>query len=105
MAAPNLAAPIVVAIEAAGAALLESDKAAIEKFIEPLADDDANKIVSAIAAHINMNGIAGMVAPALRNALVGSEPQLDTIINSNIEGGFNALEALLSAKANAVPAP
>lgn len=101
MGSPDLISPIVTACEAAGAKLLEADKAKLEAFLEPLADDDANKIVSAIAAHINMNGVAGMIAPALRNALVGSEPTIDAVINSNINGGFDQLESLLDGLAKA----
>jgi len=101
MASKDVIAPLVAALEGAGAKLLDEDKAKIEAFVEPLADADANAIVSAIAAHIQMNGIAGMVAPALRNALTGSESTIDAVINSNIAGGFDDLETLLDGLAKA----
>jgi hypothetical protein len=105
MAEPNVIAPLVTALEAAGATLLASDKAALEAFVEPLADSDANAIVSALAAHVQLNGIAGMVAPAVRNALTGSEPAIDGIINQNVNGGFDSLEMLLDGLAKgATPA-
>lgn len=94
-------APLLTALEAAGAKLLDEDKAQLERFVEPLADADANAIITAIAAHIQMNGVAGMVAPALRNALTGSEPAIDNIINQNINSGFDDLEALLTGLAKA----
>jgi len=100
MATPSVVAPLIAALEGAGAKLLDADKKAIETFFEPLADADANAVVSAIAAHITMNGVAGMVQNPLRNALTGSEPALDQIINSNIAGGLDALESLLSGLAN-----
>jgi hypothetical protein len=96
VAAPNLAAPLIAAIEAEGAQLLDEHKAQIEKAIEPLADNDANLLVSAIASNIHMNGMASMAQAPLRNALTGSEPQLDAIINSNVGGAFDALETLLT---------
>lgn len=96
MAKPDVIAPLISALEKAGVTLLDEDKAKIEAFVEPLADNDANAVITAIAAHIEMNGIGGMVAPAIRNALTGSEPAIDAVINSNVSGGFDSLETLLN---------
>jgi hypothetical protein len=37
-----------------------------------------------------------MIQTPLRNALIGAEPQVDAVINANIQGGFDDLEALLT---------
>ena len=103
MAAANVAAPLVAALESTGATLLAQDKAALEAFVEPLADADANAVVGAIAAHVQLGGLAGMIAPAMRNALTGSEPAIDNVINTNVDGGFDALEALLTRLAGGTP--
>ena len=95
MASANLIAPVVSALEAAGANLLAADKAQLEGLIEPLADADAEAIMNALAAHVNLNGLAGALQNPLRNAITGSEPQVASLINENIDGGFNALEAWL----------
>lgn len=95
MGSPNLIAPVVTALEAAGAILLDQDKAAIEALIDPLADSDAEAVMNALASHITMNGLAGMVQAPLRNAITGSEPTVAGIINANVAGGFDALETWL----------
>jgi hypothetical protein len=104
MAAPNLAAPLIAALEAEGAQLLAAHKAAIEAYVEPLADSDANAVIGAITAHIQMSGLASIAQTPLRNALTGAEPQVDAIINANLGGGFDALEALLTNLAKAATA-
>lgn len=91
----GLVDPIIKASERAGASWTDAHKAELEAALEDLADGDANKLVSAIAAHINMNGVAGMMQNPIRNALTGSEPELDKIINDNIGGGIDQIEALL----------
>ena len=96
MASPSTAAPLIAALESAGANLVASDKQAIEAFVEPLADSDANAIIGAIAAHITMNGMASMVQTPLRNAIIGAEPTVDSVINENVNGGFDSLETLLT---------
>ena len=102
MADKNLGAPLLAALETAGAQILDSDKAKVEAFIEPLADADANAIINAIASHISLNGMAGMVQTPLRNALVGAQPTVDKVINDNVNGGFDALESLLTEMAKSV---
>ena len=104
MALPATAAPLIAALEAQGATLLDEHKAAIEAFVEPLTDGDANTIIGAIAAHITMNGMAGMAQTPLRNALTGAEPTIDAVLNSNISGGLDALETLLQNLAKSAPA-
>jgi len=100
MAPSSVTAPLVAALEKAGVKLLDDDKAKIEAFVEPLADSDANAIIGAIASHITLNGMAGMVQTPLRNALLGAEPTVDKVINENVNGGFDQLEGLLTKLAS-----
>ena len=43
-----------------------------------------------------MNGMASMVQTPLRNAILGAEPTVDSVINENVNGGFDSLETLLT---------
>ena len=105
MADPSTAAPLIAALEGLGVKLIDADKQRIEAYVEPLADSDANAIINAIAEHISLNGMASVVQTPLRNALIGAEPNVDSVINANIDGGFDQLEALLTnlAKQSAAP--
>ena len=100
----NAAAPLLAALEAAGAKLIHEDKAHLEALLAPIVSAGANAIIDAIAMRITMNGLAGMIAPALRNALTGAEPQIDAILNGGIAGGFDNLEALLDRLATTATA-
>ena len=52
--------------------MLDDDKAQIERFVEPLADADANAIITAIAAHINcIRGIERYGVGTIEQAFTG----------------------------------
>lgn len=100
MAQPDTLAPLYAALAKFGVTVIDADKAKMESAIESWADGDANAVIGAIAAHINLNGMAGMVQNPLRNSITGAEPAIDKVINDNINGGFDQLEATLTKLAS-----
>lgn len=96
MAGANAWAPLWAALAKYGVTVADAEKVPFENWIEPLADTDANAIVSAIASHVELNGLASMLNGDIRSALVGSEAQIDTMINANIAGGVDGLLDMLS---------
>lgn len=84
-----------------GVALLGAHKVELESLFHRVADNDANQIVTAIAAHVNLNGLASIAQAPIRNALTGAIPAIDNVINANIDGGFDALSNLLASFAKA----
>lgn len=97
MAEPNVWAPVWAKFAQLGVAVAPEVAQKLETFIKPIADKDANTIVTAIADHVEMHGIAGMMDGTLKNALIGSEPTIDNVINTNIDGGADALVELFKS--------
>lgn len=100
MASPDLIQPVVVAAEEAaakaGLTLVGDYKAQLIAWIEPLADADAKEAMDALAAHITLNGFASVMQTPIRNAITGSETDVASILNSNIEGGVDSVQAWLA---------
>lgn len=92
----RLAAPFA----AYGVTLLAEHKTALESKLAVFSDTETNAIVSAIASKITAGGIAGLLTPEFRNALVASEPSLDAIVNGNESSAFDAVLAYLQSLAS-----
>lgn len=92
----ELLKPVVAALAKEEVTLLPAQVGKLKAMVTPLADSDAKAVMDALAAHVTLHGLASAAQQPIRNAITGSEPDVESIINSNIDGGAAAFESWFS---------
>ena len=103
MATSNSVDLVVEAFAKIGVDLTEAHRAELVQMIENVADPDAKAIMDSLAEHIVLHGLAGAFQSAARNDITSSENDIIGVINSNIAGGVDALDAWLRKVAGEAP--
>lgn len=83
--------PLLQTLAKLGVDVGEADKAQLVGIIENVADADAKAAMDALAQHIVLHGLASTFQNAARSDVTSSEDDIVAILNSNIEGGADAI--------------
>ena len=78
-----------------GVAVYDSQKPQLEAKLKNVADSDATRLIGALADDIKLNGLANVMQGATQRAIKGAIPTAVDVINDNIDGGADAIDALL----------